>query len=68
MLKNILIIALATLAGCETYTDKTSPCLGRNGKPVVSRNSISPAMSFAPAVSRNATDLNCVYQPFGRAE
>lgn len=68
MLKTILIIALATLAGCETYTDKTSPCVGRNGKPVVSRNSISPALSFAPAVSRNATDLDCVFRPIGSAE
>ncbi len=68
MLKNILIIALATLAGCETYTDKTSPCLGRNGKPVVSRNSISPALSFAPAVSQNATDLDCVFRTIGSPE
>ena len=72
MIKTILIIALATLAGCETYTDKTSPCLGRNGKPVVSRNSIStalsPALSFAPAVGQNATDLDCVYRAFGNPE
>ena len=68
MRKSILIIALATLTGCETYTDKASPCVGRNGKPVVSRTFISPALPFAPAVSRNATDWNCTYQPFGRGE
>lgn len=29
------------LTACETYTEKTSPCFGRNGAPAVSRAALS---------------------------
>jgi hypothetical protein len=65
MYKLILIAALTTLAGCENYTDQTSPCFDRSGKPVVSRNSQAPALYFAPTVSRNSHDPDCEFQPIG---
>jgi hypothetical protein len=70
MYKLILIGALTALAGCENYTDQTSPCFDRSGKPVVSRNSPSPVLSFAPdfivpEVSRNSHDPDCLFRPVG---
>jgi|GEM_PF-452894 len=70
MYKLTLIAALAPLAGCENYTDQTSPCFDRSGKPVVSRNSTSPALSFAPdfivpEVSRNSHDPDCLFRSVG---
>jgi len=69
MYKLILVGALTVLAGCENYTDQTSPCFDRSGKPVVSRNN-SPALSFAPdllapEVSRNSHDPDCLFRSVG---
>jgi len=65
MRKFILTGLLAVLAGCSTYTDQTSPCVGRSGNPVVSRGPASPAPLFSPDVSRNATNQDCVFRPIG---
>jgi len=65
MRKLILLGLLAALAGCSTYTDRTSPCVGRSGKPVVSRGTASPVFSFAPDASRDATDPDCLFRPIG---
>lgn len=70
MYKLTLIGALTALAGCENYTDQTSSCFDRSGKPVVSRNSPSPAFLFAPdffvpEVSRNSHDPDCLFRPIG---
>ena len=70
MYKLTLIAALAALAGCENYTDQTSTCFDRSGKPVVSRNSPSPALSFAPdllapTVSQNSHDPDCLFRSVG---
>lgn len=64
----ILFGLLAALAACETYTDKTSPCFGRDGKPVVSRSGISPAFFASAAIARNAQDHDCVFKSIGAAE
>lgn len=63
----ILIGALAALTACTNYTDQTSPCIGRTGKPVVSRNDSSLVLSFAPPESRAATDHDCLFRPVGSA-
>ena len=70
MYKLILIAALTTLAGCENYTDQTSPCFDRSGKPVVSRNSPAPALSFAPdrfapEVSQYSQEPDCLFRRIG---
>ncbi|MCG7521907.1 hypothetical protein [Ruegeria sp. Ofav3-42] len=43
-LKPVLLIL--SLAACEKYTDATSPCFGKDGKPAVTRGSTS-YLSFA---------------------
>ncbi len=40
-----LCAAISLLAACETYTEKTSPCFGRSGKPHVTRAASSFAAS-----------------------
>jgi len=37
----LLLLAAPFLGACERYTEQTSPCFGRNGKPVVSRAAFS---------------------------
>ena len=64
----ILIALLAALAGCESYTDKTSPCIGRSGKPVVSRNDTGLMMSFLPTDEEAGPDPDCTYRPLGNGE
>lgn len=65
MSKLFLLTAFAALTACERYTDKSSPCFGRNGKPVVTRNSAPAALPFAPSVGRNAIDQDCEFRPLG---
>jgi len=61
----ILTGLLAVLSGCSTYTDRTSPCIGRNSNPVVSRAAASPVLSFTPAVNGHVADHDCVFRPIG---
>ena len=55
-----LMLALLGVAACERYTEKTSPCFGKNGEPVVSRNATTP-LTF----STKSPDLtkDCVFEP-----
>lgn len=55
----LTLIALG-LAGCARYTDKTSPCFGQNGDPVVSRNAVAP-LSFSSKSEAPAKD--CLFEP-----
>ncbi|MDE9452184.1 hypothetical protein J3R80_17060 [Aliiroseovarius sp. Z3] len=55
----LILIALG-LSGCARYTDKTSPCFGQNGAPVVSRNAVSP-FSFSSKSEVLAKD--CLFVP-----
>lgn len=64
----ILIALLAALAGCESYTDKTSPCIGRSGKPVVSRNDTGLMMSLLPVEKEHGPGPDCTYRPLGNAQ
>jgi hypothetical protein len=54
----ILLMALFLgVAACERYTEKTSPCFGKNGEPVVSRSANSP-LTFStksPGLTKNCT-------------
>jgi hypothetical protein len=57
--------AMSLVTACEQYTEKTSPCFGRNGEPVVAR----AAMSFAATaiVSDNAHS-DCTFEALPRPE
>lgn len=56
----LLMIALLGVAACERYTEKTSPCFGKNEEPVVSRSATSP-LTF----STKSPDLtkDCDFEP-----
>ncbi|MHA6268351.1 hypothetical protein ACXYMP_15925 [Aliiroseovarius sp. CAU 1755] len=56
----VLLITLLGVAACERYTEKTSPCFGRNGEPVVSRNVTTP-LSFSTKSPNIDTD--CTFVP-----
>ena len=56
-----ILVAALTLSACEKYTDATSPCFGKTGEPVVSRNAATP-LSFIEPVE---TMKNCDFQPLG---
>jgi hypothetical protein len=55
-----LILIAVGLAACARYTDKTSPCFGRDGEPVVSRNAATP-LSFSSKSEDPARD--CLFEP-----
>lgn len=55
-----LILIALSLSGCARYTDKTSPCFGRDGKPVVSRNAVTP-LRFSSKSEAPAKD--CLFEP-----
>ncbi len=66
MRKLFLVGLLASLAGCEAYTDQTSPCVGQSAVSTNNRTPSSSSRAFmANQVSRNAADLDCAYQPIG---
>lgn len=52
-------VLLLIVAGCERYTEATSPCFGANGAPVVGRSAIAP-LAFA-AETHGPED--CVFEP-----
>ncbi|UWQ86300.1 hypothetical protein [Leisingera caerulea] len=56
----LLMMALLGVAACERYTEQTSPCFGKTGEPVVSRNAMTP-LSFSSTSPDPAKD--CVFEP-----
>jgi len=52
----LLLVATALLGACERYTEQTSPCFGRNGKPVVSRAAFSFTSPLTVANSAAVAD------------
>ncbi|SEJ82547.1 hypothetical protein SAMN05421762_3810 [Pseudooceanicola nitratireducens] len=61
-----LCAAASLLAACEKYTEKTSPCFGRNGEPQVTRSAFSVSTMGAPAHATAKTD--CTFEPLPRPE
>lgn len=65
-----LLLALCAvaslLAGCEKYTEQTSPCFGRNGEPQVTRSALSFSTMGAPAHATAKPD--CTFEPLPRPE
>ena len=72
----LLLLAVPFLGACERYTEQTSPCFGRGGKPVVSRAAFSftsplttpgsaPATDSATAAS-NAIAKDCNFEELSR--
>lgn len=58
----LLMVTLLCVAACERYTEKTSPCFGKNGEPVVSRNATSPLTFFFTTTSPDPFK-DCVFEP-----
>ncbi len=61
-----LCAAASLLAACETYTEKTSPCFGRNGAPQVTRSAFSLSTMGAPI--QQAAKPDCAFEPLPRPE
>ncbi|MCX8225243.1 MAG: hypothetical protein OTI35_04150 [Sulfitobacter sp.] len=63
----LLFIAAAVpfLSACEQYTEKTSPCLGRTGEPVVTRATVSFA---ATSIVSNESGEDCTFEALPRPE
>jgi len=62
----VLCAAASLLAACEKYTEKTSPCFGRNGAPQVTRSALSFSTMGAPAHATAKPD--CTFEPLPRPE
>ncbi|MDV4146639.1 hypothetical protein [Shimia sp. FJ5] len=58
----LLMMTLLGVAACERYTEQTSPCFGKTGEPVVSRNAMTP---LALSLSTQSPDepKDCVFEP-----
>ena len=61
-----LCATAALLAACEKYTEKTSPCFGRNGEPQVTRSALSFSTIGAPV--QQAAKSDCSFEPLPRPE
>ena len=65
-----LLLALCAAAGllsaCEKYTEKTSPCFGRDGEPQVTRSAFSVSTKGAPL--RGTEKSDCTFEPLPRPE
>jgi hypothetical protein len=60
-----IVAAVPLLSACEQYTEKTSPCLGRNGKPLVTRETVSFAAT-EPVSDESSKD--CTFGALPRPE
>lgn len=58
-------IAAWTLAACETYTEQTSPCFGKNGEPVVSR---AHHVFVSPTDDETSEVNDCTFEYLPRPE
>ncbi|MBA97200.1 MAG: hypothetical protein CMN10_16005 [Roseobacter sp.] len=61
-----LCAAASLLAACEKYTEKASPCFGRDGEPQVTRSAFSVSTMGAPV--QQAAKPNCTFEPLPRPE
>ena len=61
-----LCAAAGLLSACEKYTEKTSPCFGRNGAPQVTRAALSFSTTGAPV--QQAAKPDCSFEPLPRPE
>ena len=61
-----LCAAASLLAACEKYTEKTSPCFGRDGEPQVTRSALSFSTIGAPV--QQAAKSDCSFEPLPRPE
>lgn len=61
-----LCAAASLLSACETYTEKTSPCFGRNGEPQVTRSALSFSTMGTPVQETAKPD--CTFEPLPRPE
>ncbi|KEJ94498.1 hypothetical protein SAMN05444149_11057 [Pseudosulfitobacter pseudonitzschiae] len=62
----VLCAAAGVLSACETYTEQTSPCFGRNGAPQVTRSTLTFSTMGAPA--QEAAEPDCSFEPLPRPE
>lgn len=56
----LIILSLSGLAACERFTEKTSPCFGKNGEPVVSRNTGTP---LSLSTKSMPSPKDCIFEP-----
>jgi len=61
----LIVAAVPLLSACEQYTEKTSPCLGRNGEPLVTRATVSFA---ATAIASDEGSKDCTFEALPRSE
>lgn len=61
-----LCAAASLLSACEQYTEKTSPCFGRNGEPQVTRSTLTFSTMGAPV--QEAAKHDCSFEPLPRPE
>ena len=61
-----LCAAAGLLSACEKYTEKTSPCFGRNGEPQVTRSALSFSTIGTPV--QQAAKSDCSFEPLPRPE
>ena len=60
-----MVAAVPLLSACEQYTEKTSPCLGRNGQPLVTRATVSFA---ATTIVSDESGKDCTFEALTRPE
>ena len=60
-----MVAAVPPLSACEQYTEKTSPCFGRNGEPVVTRATLS---FEAAAIVSDESSKDCTFEALPRQE
>jgi hypothetical protein len=61
----LMLSATLLLSACAQYTEKTSPCFGQNGEPVVTRAAISFAAT-APVSTTIGKD--CTFEALPQPE
>ncbi|MEH6738037.1 MAG: hypothetical protein V7695_05755 [Sulfitobacter sp.] len=61
----LMVAAVPLLSACEQYTEKPSPCLGRNGEPLVTRATVSFA---ATTIVSDESGKDCTFEALPRPE
>ena len=58
-------LVLGAMSGCARYTEKTSPCFGRSGKPVAINAAHTPDQPVLAVAEPMAASDDCTFRAIG---
>ncbi|MGO4909907.1 hypothetical protein ACEN2J_16420 [Pseudorhodobacter sp. W20_MBD10_FR17] len=59
------VLVLGAMSGCAHYTEKTSPCFGRSGKPIATNAAFISDLPLITVAEPLNTSKDCTFRAIG---